>query len=204
MILNTHYSYKLALLSIVIFLTVLQKEIERRIQHMQENGRAIHEQMANSRSLMARERVRRSEEKLAYLLAEEERIAEQEKIKKRHEQQLQAQRDQEQEEKQKLEEYRRRKEKEELTKAVLIHRDQFVIKYRDLMTLSETCKDQQAFNVFFTAHDARIKDLIQRVKALDDKIRVIIEKKIKLFARECKNLRIFLLNIKSYLLTEKR
>jgi len=165
--------------------------MERHIQHMKENGRVIQEKMAKSHSLMASERIRQSEEKLAYLLAEEERIAEQEKIKKRHEQQLQAQRDQEQEEKQKLEEYwRQMKEKEELTKAVLVHRDQFTVKYRELMTLSETCKDQQAFNVIFMAHDATIRDLLQRIKIVDEKIRVIIkknclQKNIKIFGYFC-------------------
>lgn len=153
---------------------------------MKENDRVIQEQMANSRSLMARERVRQNEEKLAYFLAEEERKEEQEKIKKRHEQQLQAQRDQE--EKQKLEEYQRIKEKEELTKAVLIHQDQFTIKYGDLMALSETCKDQQALSVIFAAYDARIRDLIQQIKTLDEKIKVIIERRKKSFTRECENL----------------
>ncbi|XP_071576589.1 uncharacterized protein Gle1 isoform X1 [Temnothorax nylanderi] len=148
------------------------KEIERHFEHMKENDRAIQKQMANSRSLMARERVRLNEEKVAFLQAEEERIAEQEKIKKRHEQQLQAQRDQEQEERQKLEEYQRiMKEKEELTKAVLVHRDQFTVRYHDLVALSKTCKDQQAFSVMFMAHDATIRDLIQRIKALDEKLK---------------------------------
>ncbi|XP_011697217.1 PREDICTED: nucleoporin GLE1 [Wasmannia auropunctata] len=152
----------------------VRKEMDRRIQRMKENGRAIQEQMANSRSTMARERERRSEEKLAYLLAEEERIAEQDEIKRRHEQQLHAQRIQEQKEKleQEMEEYRRRmKEKEELTKAVLIHRGQFTAKYCELMALSKICKDQEAFHVIFTAHTARIRDLIQRIEALDEKIR---------------------------------
>jgi len=150
---------------------------------MKENGRAIQKQMANSRSSMARERERRSEEKLAYFLAEEERIAEQEEIKRRHEQQLQAQRAQEQKEKleREVEEYRKRmKEKEELIKTVLVHRGQFTAKYCDLMALSKTCKDQQAFSVVFTAHTARINDLIQRIEPLDEKIRVIIEKKYHL------------------------
>lgn len=154
------------------------------MQHMKENDRVIQEQMAKSRSVMESERARRSEEKLAYLLAEEERIAEQEKIKKRHEQQLQAQRDQEQEEKQRLEEYQRRmKEKEELTKTVLVYQDQFMIKYHDLMAFAEICKDQQAFSVIFTAHDPSIRDCIQRIQALDEKIRVRIEKKRKIVCK---------------------
>lgn len=155
--------------------------MERRIQHMNENDRAIQEQMANSRSSMARERERRSKEKLAYIMAEEERLAEQEEIKKRHEQQLQEQRVQEQKEKhkQEMEEYRRRMKEEELTKAVLVHRDQFTAKYCDLMALPKICKDQQEFGVISTAHIARIKDLIQGIEALDEKIRVIIEKKRK-------------------------
>lgn len=132
----------------------------------------MQEQMANSRSLMARERIRQKEEELAYFMAEEERKEEQERIKKRHEQQLQAQRDQE--------EYRRMKEKEELTKAVLIYEDQCMIRYHDLRVLSETCKDQQAFSVIFMAYDARIRDLIQQIKTLDEKIKVIIEKKRKI------------------------
>lgn len=162
---------------------------------MKENGRAIQEQMANSRSSMARERERQSEEKLAYFLAEEERLAEQEEIRRRHEQQLQAQRAQERKEnvEREVEECRRRmKEKEELTKAVLVHREQFAVKYCDsdliIQTLSKTCKDQQAFNVIFTTHVMKIRDLLQRIEAFDEKIRVIIEKKKELFARKCKNI----------------
>ncbi|XP_012062101.1 PREDICTED: DNA ligase 1-like [Atta cephalotes] len=150
------------------------KVIDRRIQHMNENVRVIQEQMANSRSSMARERERRSEEKLAYFLAEEERLAEQEEIKRRHEQQLQAQRAQEQKEKleREMEEYRRRmKEKERLMKTVSVHRDQFTAKYCDLVALSKTCKDQQAFSAIFTANNTMIRDMFQRIEAIDEKIR---------------------------------
>ncbi|KYM76071.1 Nucleoporin GLE1 [Atta colombica] len=150
------------------------KVIDRRIQHMNENVRVIQEQMANSRSSMARERERRSEEKLAYFLAEEERLAEQEEIKRRHEQQLQAQRAQEQKEKleREMEEYRRKmKEKERLMKTVSVHRDQFTAKYCDLVALSKTCKDQQAFSAIFTANNTMIRDMFQRIEAIDEKIR---------------------------------
>lgn len=146
---------------------------------MKENGRVIQEQMANSRSLMARERERRNEEKLADILAEIERIAEQEEIKRRHEQQLQAQRAQEQKEKleREVEEYRKRmKEKEELTKIVMVHRGQFTAKYCDIVMLSKNCKDQHAVDVILTANSARIKDLIQQIESLDEKIKVIIKK----------------------------
>ncbi|KMQ90590.1 nucleoporin gle1 [Lasius niger] len=150
------------------------KKIECRINHMKENGRVIQEQMANSRSLMARERERRNEENLADILAEIERIAEQEEIKRRHEQQLQAQRAQEQKEKleREVEEYRKRmKEKEELTKIVMVYRGQFTAKYCDIVTLSKNCKDKYAFDVILMANTARIKELIQHIEALDEKIK---------------------------------
>ncbi|KAM0725192.1 mRNA export factor GLE1 [Formica fusca] len=152
----------------------VRKKMDCRINHMKENGRVIQEKMANSRSLMARERERRNEEKLADILAEIERIAEQEEIKRRHEQQLQAQRAQEQKEKleREVEEYRKRmKEKEELTKIVMVHRGHFTAKYCDIVTLSKNCKDKYAIDMILTANSARIKQLIQQIEALDEKIK---------------------------------
>lgn len=146
---------------------------------MKENDGAIQKQMENSRSLMARERERRSAEKLADILAEGERIAEQEEIKKRHEQQLHAQRAQEQKEKheREVEEYRKRmKEKEELKKTVMAHRDQLATKFGDIALLSKACKDKFALNVVFTANTEKIKELAQQMEILNEKITVIIEK----------------------------
>lgn len=154
--------------------------MECRINQMKENGRVIQEQMANTRSLMARERERRNEKSLADIQAEIERIAEQEEIKRRHEQQLQAQRAQEQKEKleREVEEYRKQmKEKEELIKMVMAHREQFTTKYCDIVTLSKNCKDKRAFDVILTANSARLKELVQQIEALDGKIKVIIKKK---------------------------
>lgn len=147
----------------------VRKKIQRRIQRMKENARTIQEELANTHLLMERERERRSKEKLAHFLAEEERQAEQEQIKR----QLQEQRVQEQKEKHKreMEEYRKRMKEEELTKIVLVYRDQFTAKYCDLVALPKTCKDQQAFNVISMTHISRIKELIQGIEALDDKIR---------------------------------
>lgn len=152
----------------------VRKKIECRINQMKENGRVIQKQMANSRSLMAHERERRNEKNLADILAEIEKIAEQEEIKRRHEQQLQAQRAQEQKEKleREVEEYRKRmKEKEELTKIVMVYRSQFTAKYCDIVTLSKNCKNKYAFDVILMANTARIKELIQHIEALDEKIK---------------------------------
>lgn len=157
----------------------MQKEIRRHVQNMEENGRAIQAQMENSRSNMARERERRTAEKLANILAEEERIAEQEEIKRQHEQQLQQQRLQEQVEKNKreLEEYRKRmKEKEEATKTVMAHRAQFTTKYCDIAAISKACKDKHALNAVLTANTPRLRELIQQFEALDEKIKVIIKR----------------------------
>ncbi|EZA50527.1 Nucleoporin GLE1 [Ooceraea biroi] len=152
----------------------VRKNIQRHVQNMEKNDRAILAQLAHTRSSMARERERQSAEKLASILAEEERIAEQEEIKRQHEQQLQAQRLQEQIEKNKreLEEYRRRmREKEEVTKAVMAHRAQFTSKYCDIAALSKACKDKHALNVVLTANSPRLKELIQQFEALDEKIK---------------------------------
>jgi FMN phosphatase YigB (HAD superfamily) len=142
---------------------------------MQENDRAIQAQMANMRLNMAREREQRTAEKLASILAEEERIAEQEEIRRQHEQQLYAQRLQEQLEKNKreLEEYRKRmKEKEEVTKSVMAHRAQFTTKYCDVAAVSKACKDKHALNIVLITNTPRLRELILQFEALDEKIKV--------------------------------
>lgn len=141
---------------------------------MEQNDRAIQEQMANIRSAMARERERRSAEKLAYILAEEERIAEQEEIKRRHEQQLQAQRAEERKEEveRKVKEYLKQKEKEEMMNTVIINRHQFLSKYCDIAQLCKTCKDEDLFNAILAPNTARIQELVQQLQTLQDKLEV--------------------------------
>ncbi|XP_011138602.1 nucleoporin GLE1 [Harpegnathos saltator] len=152
----------------------VRKKMEHRIQCMNENSRVIKENMEKLRMLMAHERECRDEENLAHILAEQERIAKEEEMKRRHEQQLHAQRIQEQKEglEREMEEYRKRmKEKEELLRAIVIQRSQFTARYCDIVSLSKTCKDKQALNIFLASHGARIKELWQQIEAIDEKIR---------------------------------
>lgn len=148
----------------------VRKNIERHIRHMNENDRAIQEQMANSCSSMARERERRNAEKLACIVAEEERIAEQEEIKRRQAQQLHAQHAREQKERlaREVEEYKRLKEQEELTKAMFAQRSQIMVQCYDIVAMIKSCKDNRALNMLPVT---KLKEFYQQIEAIDEKIR---------------------------------
>lgn len=144
----------------------VQKEIARHWQHMKENGKAIQKHIAISQSHMAKERERRSKENYAYILAEE-RIAEQEEIRRRHERQKE------------VEKYRKEmKEKEELTKEIMILRNVYVQKnndfekYRDMLTLSESYKDKHSFAVVLSPYVAKLEELHLQMKLMDEKIKI--------------------------------
>ncbi|XP_046834195.1 mRNA export factor GLE1 [Vespa crabro] len=152
----------------------VRKEVQRKWQHMEENGTAIQKHISLSRSNMAQERERKSAQKYADILAEEERIAEQEEIRRKHEQQLHAQRAQEQNEKMKrdMEECRRKlKEKEELIKKIVILRHEFEVKYYDIVILSKNFKDKNAIANFFIMHSVVLKQLHRQIESLDEKIK---------------------------------
>ncbi|XP_017753615.1 PREDICTED: nucleoporin GLE1 [Eufriesea mexicana] len=137
----------------------VQKEIERHWQHMKENGKAIQEHIAISRSHMARERERKSKENYAYILAEE-RIAEQEEIHRRHERQKE------------VEEYRKKiKETEELTKKIIILRNVYAVNYHDIIALSENCKDKNSFAILLSSYAEKFEELHQQMKLIDEKIK---------------------------------
>lgn len=137
----------------------VQKEIERHWQHMKENGKVIQEHIAVSRSHMARERERRNKENYAYILAEE-RMAEQEEIRRRHERQKE------------VEEYRKEiKEKEELTKKIMILRNMYVKKYHDIIELSENFKDKNSFTLS-SSYAVKLEELHLQMKVVDEKIKI--------------------------------
>lgn len=153
----------------------VRKEVERHWQHMKENGKAIQEHMARSQASMAQERERKSAEKFATILAEEEKIAEQEELKRKHEQQLQAQRSQEQKLKleREMEEYRRRmKEKEELYRKVTSLRNEFGTKYYEIVTLSKGCKNKNSVAFLLSSYASRLKEVCQQTEQLDKRIKM--------------------------------
>ncbi|XP_076244477.1 gle1 RNA export mediator [Calliopsis andreniformis] len=138
----------------------VRKEIERHLQHMQENGKAIKEHMAISRSRMAKERERKSKENYAYILAEE-KIAEQEEIRRRHERQKE------------VEEYRKRmKEKGELMKKIINLRNTFGLKYHDIITLSESCKDKHSITIVLTSYATQLGELHHQANVIDEKLKI--------------------------------
>lgn len=126
---------------------------------MKENGKVIQEHIAVSRSHMAKERERRNKENYAYILAEE-RMAEQEEIRRRHERQKE------------VEEYRKEiKEKEELTKKIMILRNMYVKKYHDIIELSENFKDKNSFTLS-SSYAVKLEELHLQMKVVDEKIKV--------------------------------
>lgn len=144
---------------------------------MEENGTAIQKHISLSRSNMAEERERKSAQKYADILAEEERIAEQEEIRRKHEQQLHAQRAQEQNEKMKrdMEECRRKmKEKEELMRKIVNLRHEFEVKYCNIVIISRNFKDKNALGNFFIMHSVVLKQLCRQIESLDEKIKVLV------------------------------
>ncbi|XP_017790938.1 PREDICTED: nucleoporin GLE1 isoform X2 [Habropoda laboriosa] len=137
----------------------VQKEIDRHWQHMKENGKAIQEHIAISLSHMAEERERRNKENYAYILAEE-RIAEQEEIRRRHERQKE------------VEEYRKKmKEKEELMKKIMNMKNVYGVKYHDIVILSENCKDQNSVAIILLSYAATLEELHHQIKLIDEKIK---------------------------------
>ncbi|XP_076664669.1 gle1 RNA export mediator isoform X1 [Andrena cerasifolii] len=137
----------------------VRKVIERHWQHMKENGKAIKEHMAISQSHMAMERERKSKENYAYILAEE-RIAEQEEIRRRHERQKE------------VEEYKKKmKEKEEITKKIMNLRNAFGMKYHDIITLSENCKDKHSVGIILTSYAAKLGELHHQIELIAENIK---------------------------------
>lgn len=145
---------------------------------MKENGKVIQKRMAMSRSHMAKERERKSKENYAYILAEE-RMAEQEEIRKRHERQKE------------VEEYRKEmKEKEELIKEIMIVRNiydqknndfkKYAMEYHDIIALSENCKDKNSFAILLSSYDTKLEELHLQLKFIDEKVKVK-SKTIKLY-----------------------
>ncbi|XP_033177986.1 nucleoporin GLE1 isoform X3 [Bombus impatiens] len=143
------------------------KKIACHWQHMKENGKVIQKRMAMSRSHMAKERERKSKENYAYILAEE-RMAEQEEIRKRHERQKE------------VEEYRKEmKEKEELTKEIMILRNIYNQKNNDFKKYAmehcncmEHCKDKNSFAIILSSYDTKLEELHLQLKFIDEKIKV--------------------------------
>ncbi|XP_071860558.1 gle1 RNA export mediator [Bombus fervidus] len=130
----------------------VQKEIARHSQHMKENGKVIKKRMAMSRSHMAKERERKIKENYAYILAEE-RKAEQEEIRKRHERQKE------------VEEYRKEmKEKEELIKEIMILKNiydqkvndfkKYALEYHDIIALSKNYEGKRSIFMMLSSQDA--------------------------------------------------
>ncbi|XP_043485531.1 nucleoporin GLE1-like [Polistes fuscatus] len=153
----------------------VMKEVHRKWQHMADNGTAIQKHISISLSNIVKERERKSAQKYADILAEEERLAEQEKIRRKHEQQLNAQRIQEHNEKMKrdIEEYRRRmKENEELIKKILTLRQEFAMKYYDIVMLSRNCKDKTILTNFSITHSAVLRQLHRQIETLDGKLQL--------------------------------
>nr|XP_012147579.1 PREDICTED: nucleoporin GLE1 [Megachile rotundata] len=138
----------------------VRKEIERHWQHMKENGKAIKENMAISRSHMAKERERKSKENYAYIL-EKERIAEQEEIRRRHEQQKE------------IEECRRRmKEKEELTKKIANLKNVCVMKSHDIEVLFKTCKDKNSATIVLSSYVPKLEEIHHQLELIDEKTKI--------------------------------
>ncbi|XP_076646224.1 gle1 RNA export mediator [Halictus rubicundus] len=136
----------------------VQKEIERHWQQMNEKGRAIKEDMENSRSHMAKERECKSKKNYEDILAEEIR-AEQEEIRKRHERQ------------EEVEEYRKRmKEKQELTKSIINLRNVFKTKYDTIFVAAQSCNDIKSVSILFSSCRAKLDELFHQVGLIDEKI----------------------------------
>ncbi|XP_078039527.1 gle1 RNA export mediator [Augochlora pura] len=136
----------------------VQKEIDHRWQHMNEEEKDIKQRKENSRSHMAKERERKSKENYEYILAEEKK-AEQEEMRKRHEQQKE------------IEEYRKRMtEKQDLTKLIINLRNIFKTKYSTILMAAQDCDDVNSVAILFSSVRPQLDELFQQVGLIDEKI----------------------------------
>nr|XP_033325449.1 nucleoporin GLE1 [Megalopta genalis] len=136
----------------------VQKEIEHRWQHMNEEEKDIKKRKENSRSHMAKERERKSKENYEYILAEEKK-AEQEELRKRHEQQKE------------VEEYRKKMiEKQDLTKLIMNLRNMFKTKYGTIVMAAQNCDDVNSVPILFSSCGPKLDELFQQVWVIDEKI----------------------------------
>lgn len=100
--------------------------------------------MVIMRSILALERQFREEKELERLQAEEEKIAQQSEIRRKHEQQLQAQRHKERKERleREAEERLKAEEREKLKEMIVPFCNSFQDKCRDIENISRTCSDK--------------------------------------------------------------
>lgn len=152
--------------------------MQRRLRNMEKSGIALREQMALLREAKIAEREREErlkEEELARLEAEEEHLAKQSEIRRKHDQQLHAQRIRERQEKleREAEEQRRRnKERRLLIERMLPLQASFTAIYKDISSVSKTCKYRNISGPALGPHSAKLKELGNCMEGLVARARV--------------------------------
>lgn len=147
-------------------------EMQRRLQSMEESGILLQKQTNLLRETLQAERERLEKAKadeLARLEAEEEHIAQQVEMRRKHEQQLHAQRIKERQEKREREaaEHRQQnKERRQLMDRMILLQASFRAAYQDISSISGSCKDRHIAGPAFAPHSVKLKELSKCMEGL--------------------------------------
>ncbi|XP_034941554.1 nucleoporin Gle1 [Chelonus insularis] len=148
----------------------VRKAIEKKKQDMEKTEKALQEEMAILREILVTKREREEAAELERLEAEEEKLAQQNEIKRKHEQQLHAQRLQERKERfeREAEEHRKLKELEAVIEKM---KSKFSGRCRDIKLLSKMCNDKNAANIIFNSILNTLKELSNQLESICEKAR---------------------------------
>lgn len=148
----------------------VRQAIDKRKQQMEKSEKALQQEMALMREILATKREREEAAELAKLEAEEEKLAQQSEIKKRHEQQLHVQRMQERKERleREAEECRILKEREGIFQRI---RNNLRERCKDVGMLSKSSKDKNSVLQMLGPYTIKLKELSQQMEIINEKAR---------------------------------
>lgn len=152
----------------------VRRLVNQRRRRMEKTERDFQENFAIMRKIVALKRENEEREELARLEAEEERLAQQSEMRRKHEQLLQAQRFKERKERleREAEEHRKTREREELINRITPLRLCFREKCRDITSLSRACKDRNSAAVALAPLANKLKELSQQMESINERTRV--------------------------------
>ncbi|KAK0075919.1 hypothetical protein PV325_006171, partial [Microctonus aethiopoides] len=148
----------------------VRQAIDKRKQQMEKSEKALQQEMALMREILVTKREREEAAELAKLEAEEEMLAQQSEIKKRHEQQLHIQRMQERKERleREAEECRILKEREGIFQRI---RNNLRERCKDVGMLSKSSKDKNSVLQMLGPYTMKLKELSQQMEIINEKAR---------------------------------
>ncbi|XP_008547001.1 mRNA export factor GLE1 [Microplitis demolitor] len=148
----------------------VRKSVEKRKEEMERASKAFREEMLLLREILTAKKEQERAAELARLEADEERLAQQDEIKRRHAQQLHAQRLQERKERFEREAQQHQALSER--KALITSLDEmFKEKIKSLCVLSSSSKDHTAVAQALAPFVAKFRELHKQIESVNEKAR---------------------------------